>query len=75
LYSGKPDDQITMKTAPTVQAPTKDDAYDSFMKEMEGLLWEVEGLWRGSVSTGTLQSTWRHWSKHFLWNSCTRCVW
>ena len=38
LSSGKLDEQISMKTAPTVQAPTKDDAYDSFMKEMEGLL-------------------------------------
>lgn len=32
------DDSKTVKANPTVQAQTKDDAYEKFMKEMEGLL-------------------------------------
>lgn len=34
----KAEEQPTVKTKSAIQAQTKDDAYDVFMKEMEGLL-------------------------------------
>jgi len=37
-YSGKAEDSSQAKAKPNVQVQTKDDAYDTFMKEMAGLL-------------------------------------
>ena len=36
--SGKAEDSSQAKVKPNVQVQTKDDAYDTFMKEMAGLL-------------------------------------
>ena len=36
--SGKAEDSSQAKAKPNVQVQTKDDAYDTFMKEMAGLL-------------------------------------
>ena len=37
------DENKAVKVNPTIQAQTKDDAYETFMKEMEGLLWAGDG--------------------------------
>jgi len=38
VVTGKAEDSSQAKVKPNVQVQTKDDAYDTFMKEMAGLL-------------------------------------
>lgn len=41
----KPEDKQAIKAAPAVQAQTKDDAYDTFMQEMQGFLSWMFDMW------------------------------
>ena len=50
--------KTTPKSGPSVpvSVQTKDDVYEAFMKEMEGLLWQ---LWMLDQASGHISGSWR----------------